>query len=344
MERKSPTIHDIAIACGVSAATVSYVLNDKHIVREETRRRVLRAVRDLQYRPSAVARGLTGKHMDTLGVVFTTDRASPISHPYFAPILDGIMRVALREGQNTTLFTGHLWKDAASSLPILRDGRCDGLLLIAPLIGSDIVPALAEAGVPFVLINEFHGDSRVACVTVDDVAVGHAMTTYLIAQGHRRIAMICGDSKIHCVSLRLEGYRRALEEHGIAFDDRLVFPGEFFEPTIAMRVDAILGIPRNERPTALFCSNDEMALLTMHDLVARGVRVPEEMSIAGVDDVAAAAESDPPLTTIRQPLHEIGARATEILMSMLRGEKEVSRRLTLPTELIARSSVATFGQ
>ncbi len=339
MRARTITIKDVARESGVTAATVSYVLNNTRQVSGLTRERVLQVVRELNYHPSAVARGLSSKRMNTIGVVFPQASASPFSHPYFAPVLDGIADMALQEGQNTTLFTGHIWSDMAHSLPVYRDGRCDGLLLIAPPIESDIVPALRDAGVSFVLISDSFDDPCVSSVTIDDQEAGYTMVKYLLSQGHRRIAMLCGDWSIHSVPLRWAGYVQALTEFGIPYDEALVLRGGFAEPTIAERVEILLEIPKAMRPTALFCFNDEMALFALRDLQMHGVCVPEDISVVGIDDIQMAAQNLPALTTIRQPLHQIGVRSAEILLSLLRDEDAMPRQEKLPTELIVRQSV-----
>src|SRR5579883_2243126 len=148
-----PTIKDVARASGVSPATVSYVLNNgPKRVRPHTRERVLRTMREMNYHPSAVARGLSRKRMNAIGVVFPNEFPTVLGNPYVGPVLDGVLEVATRSHQNVTLFTGQLWSDMARSLPIYCDGRCDGMLLISPWEGSDIVPALLDRGVPFLLI------------------------------------------------------------------------------------------------------------------------------------------------------------------------------------------------
>ena len=339
MRTRTTTIKDVARESGVTAATVSYVLNNTRPVSGLTRERVLRVVRELNYHPSAVARGLSSKRMNTIGVVFPQASASPFTHPYFAPVLDGIADMALQEGQNTTLFTGHVWSDMAHSLPVYRDGRCDGLLLIAPPVESDIIPALRDTGVPFVLISDSFNDPCVSSVTIDDQEAGHTMVKYLLSQGHRRIAMLCGDWSIHSVPLRWAGYVQALEEYGIPYDETLVLRGGFAEPTIAERVERLLQGPRATWPTALFCFNDEMALFALRDLKERGVCVPEEMSVVGIDDIQMSAWSSPALTTIQQPLRQIGVRSAEILLSLLRDGNAAPRQEKLPTKLVIRQSV-----
>jgi len=329
---------DIAKVCGVSPATVSYVLNNKSMIGAETRERVLKAIEELNYRPSAIARGLSSKRMNSLGVVFPYNVDSPILNPYYAPLLDGIMRVALREHQNTTLYTGHDWVDARSSLPLFQDGRTDGLILISPRVELDIVEALAQTGTPTVVIDD--DDRRVSAVYIDDVAVGRVLTEYLIGIGHRRIAMFCGSRGARCVPRRQQGYEEAFQNARISHDPSLSLPGDFERESAHERVDQILDMPKDRRPTAIVCTNDLIAVLSLERLIERGVDVPGDISIVGVDDTREASFCTPRLTTVRQPLGEMGIMATEMLLNQIRNESPVRYRKAFKTELIVRESTA----
>ena len=319
---------------------MSYVLNNKNVVRRETRERVLQVIEQLNFRPNAVARGLLSKRLNTLGVVLPSNVRSPILHPYYAPVLDGIMAVALRMEQNTTLFTGHTWINARESLPVFRDGRVDGLLLICPPIGLDLIPALTTAGMPFVLIDCQYEDPRVNEVTIDDVLAAKLMTHYLFDLGHRRIAFICGASHSPYVGLRVKGFQRAHDDANIAFDRASVLEGDYTRESLESRIHFVASLPASARPTAIMVANDEMALDAMKILQSMGLRVPEEISVTGFDDNLGASSAHPPLTTIRQPLRDIGSRATEILLDVIANDEASPRKETMPIELIVRESTA----
>jgi LacI family transcriptional regulator len=335
------TILDVAKASGVSPATVSYVLNNgPRAVRPETRERVLLAIQKLGYEPNAVARGLRRKRMETFGIVLPHPHTDLITSPYFAPVMNGILHVAMQKQQNTTIFTGATWSDAERSLPIYCDGRCDGLILLSPPMDSGIVPALAAKSVPFVLLSDVSDDPNVSSVDVDNTAAAREMVRHLLAQGHRRIAVLCGGAQARSANQRLRGYRLALEDHGIEFDPSLVFPGHY---TAASGYENGLAAARRTeqcRPTALFCCNDEIALGAYRALEESGLRIPEEMSVVGFDDIASAASYRPPLTTVRQPLMQLGDRAARLLLARIEGEIPGGQKETLPTEVIVRESVA----
>jgi DNA-binding LacI/PurR family transcriptional regulator len=341
LRQHTPTIKDVGRKSGVSSATVSYVLNNgPRAVRPETRERVLRAIRDLGYRPSPIARGPKSRIMGTLGVVFPHNSYSLITNPYFISILDGIMSTAENRDQNTIILTRRVFANARQSIRVHCDGHCDGLLLIAPPVDCPIVAALQERAIPFVLISDVSDDPTVTCVDVDNVEAFEQVSTYVIRQGHRKMALLHGDSQLGSVAPRILGYRRALEAAAIAYEDTLILPGKYEEESGYERACIAMDLPSAQRPTALLCGNDLVALGALRALRERNIRVPEDVSLVGFDDIPDAATCVPPLTTVRQPLQRIGERAVERLFAQIHdgippGEKEL-----LPTELVIRESVA----
>jgi DNA-binding LacI/PurR family transcriptional regulator len=336
-----PTIKDVARASGVSPATVSYVLNNgPKRVKAHTKERVLRTMREMNYHPSAVARGLSRKRMNAIGVVFPNEFPTVLGNPYVGPVLDGILEVATRSHQNVTLFTGQLWSDMAHSLPVYCDGRCDGLILISPREGSDIISALLDRNVPFLLIGAMADEPSASSVDVDNVEAAKSLVAYLIEQGHRRIAYMGGNEDIQSARLRYEGYRLALQEAGIPYETDLVLEGFYTQISGYDRGRALAAWPKEDQPTALFCGSDEIAMGALQALKDSGVSVPKDISVAGFDDIAAAATSAPPLTTVRQPLHRLGERGAEILLARINERQTVGHRESHTAELIIRESVA----
>jgi len=339
---RAATLSDVARRAGVSINAVSSVVNRSRVgtrVSEETRGRIQRAAAELDYHPNAAARRLSGKRMNTLGVVCYRAFQSPFSSAYFAPILDGIGEAAAQHQQDMMLFTGHHWEDAQHSLPLFCDGRCDGLLLIGPHTATDIVGALLDRQMPFTLINNRWDDPRASWVDVDDIAAAAAMTSYLLDAGHRRIALLCGDLFVQCVPRRVEGYTQAFAAHGLPVDPALIVQGSFMPPSTAERVTALLAQPAATRPTALFCMNDVMALEALEALAQNGVRVPEEVSVVGFDDTTPG--SNPLLTTVHQPLNTLGMRAVDLLLAQIDTQPDTNRKGGTdiqPTELIIRHS------
>jgi DNA-binding LacI/PurR family transcriptional regulator len=342
--KNAPTLLDVARQAGVSRVAASVVINGARSgtrVSPETRKRIEEAAASMGYHPNAVARGLVRGRMNTIGIVRIVT-GTDLSDPYFGPLIHAITTVALRHKQFTTLFFGQMWQDARQSLPLYCDGRCDGMLLLAPpQEDSDIIPALLKTHVPFVLVGEQYEAPGVTSVDVDSVAESRKIVNYLIGLGHRRIACLDTFSFLsHSVALRVTGYREALRDHGIEDDPRLVLSGYIYYESVKERIETLMALPKEQRPTAIFGVTDGTAIWVLDILREMGINVPEEMSVAGFDDFPPAATATPALTTIRQNPYGVGARAAELLLEMIEGKTEPGSKEFIPAELIVRQSTA----
>ncbi len=340
---RAATIRDVAKDSGVSIATVSYVINNgPRQVDPATRARVIAATERLQYHPSTMARGMNRKQLDCLGVVFPLAIPSLASDSYFSAILDGIIQVATEHEQNVVLYTGLKWKGRAS-LPAFRDRRVDGLLLIATLTDSDIVPTLTEAGLPFVLINGSVPGTDVSSVDIDNAAAAAQVVAYLQGLGHRRIALLGGLPNSPSTRPRRDGYLAAMSGGGLPVDPLLLREGSYTQSWGYEGMRQLLALP--EPPTAVFAGGDGIALGVYRACAEAGVSVPGGMSIVGFDDAEFTRHLSPPLTTVRQPLTEIGAASAALLLDRLShgsGEEGpvTATQIVLPSELVIRGSTA----
>lgn len=319
MRRSSrATLQDVAREAGVSAMTVSVVLNGARSatrVSDATRARILAAAELLRYTPNAAARGLQRRRMDTLGVVAVIDGGE--LNLYFLEVLNGILEAAVKHGQNATVFSLPHWEDGEERILEFADGRVDGLLFIGPIFSASFAETL-HARIPYVTI---HGDGvplQMYNLTVNDEGGAYRITRYLIEQGHRRILHLTGSLELSGARYRLAGYRRALEESEIPYDESLVLYGGFWTGSGWERMNRFLRLHKGEPlPTAAFCASDAIASGCMEALTAHGLRVPEDLSIVGFDDTLNARMTAPPLTTMRQPFRQMGQRAVEMLLSQI---------------------------
>ncbi|BDI32522.1 HTH-type transcriptional repressor PurR [Capsulimonas corticalis] len=340
------TIKDVAERSGVSKATVSYILNNRPIpIGVETRERVLAAMRDLNYRPVSARQSSSAKRTNTVGVIFPSFGGRLVDLPYYNYLIDGILFVAIQSKWNTLLFNCETWEDAHQSLRSYCDGSCAGLILIGPSPMGDLVVALKERGIPFILINTGTQQSDISSVDIDNEAAAVQAVRYLIDEGHRRIAMLPGAAGHDSTQLRVRGFRRALTEAGLKYREEWVMPGEYSEESGYQRTHLLLQAESHpsKRPTALFCGNDLVAQGAYQALAERNISVPDDMSVIGMDDQLFARTMNPPLTSIRQPLQEIGERALTILMAQIdQGavKDRTVRKVLLPVELVRRRSVA----
>jgi DNA-binding LacI/PurR family transcriptional regulator len=333
------TMRDVAERSGVSTATVSYVLNNRGgEVSPETRERVLAAMKELNYRPRAVAYGERSTRTNTVGVLFPNADHSLITHPYFTLLLDGILQHAQSRQGHVTLFTVTGWTDIRQSLRLYCDGRCDALVVIAPEAGADLLTALGEKTLPFVLVNA-GTPSGVAAVDVDNQAAARDAVERLLRLGHRRIAYL-GETQTNTnAEQRRAGWEQALRAAGQGIDPLLCPDGYLTVTSGRERTEPLLRLPADQRPTALFCGNDWVASGALEAARARGVRVPEDLALVGFDDLPHAAQTDPPLATVRQPLQAMGEAAAQLAFALAGGEPP--RTLLLPTAFLARESLGS---
>lgn len=333
------TIRDVARASGVSVATVSYVINNgPRPVREETRRVVLAAMEELEYHPNAMARALVSRRLNTLGVLFGRVEPAIVTNQYVTGVLEGVMSAAAERGFNVTLFTQR-WKDAATSAMPLRDGRCDGVLAIAPPSDNDMVEGLAGLPLPVIVVSAaVDPGTGLPFVDVDNEQGVRLAVRHLVELGHRRIAHLAGEVSQPSAGERRRGYLAAMAEATLPVPaDYLVTArynlGAGYEPTLRL-----LHLP--QPPTAIVAGNDALAISALEAARELGVSVPEQLSIVGFDDTPAASMVTPPMTTIRQPMARIGEWATRLLVDRIDGVPVDRLAHRARPELVVRGSTA----
>jgi len=333
------TLKDIAKKSGVSTATVSYVVNNgPKSVMPETRARVLAAIAAMNYHPNAHARGLRGKKTNTIGVVFPHVVHEPFENAYFGPVLGGIIDAATQRKKATMLFTAFDFDEVETCAPSLCDGRCDGFLILAPRRTTRLVGDLQARNVPVVVVGTHPEGAEALTVDADNVKGGHLATRHLIEIGHRRIGIISDGDPRTCSLERLEGYRKALDEAGIEFDPSFVCDIAPYEAG-----DDELGqwlVARREMITAVFCTQDYIAARAIEAAGQCGLHVPNDLSVVGFDDNICAVTSEPPMTTIRQPMRQIGLRAAEALFDCIDAVDSEPTGILFDVQLIQRASSA----
>lgn len=337
------SIREVAARAGVSLGTVSKVLNNSSgaQIATGTKERVRIAALELGYYPSAVARALVRQQTDTLGVIFPQfNLESPIRGGFFSYVFNEILESAHRHEQDMTILSGRSWKNAQVSLPQFRDGRCDGYVVFFQFDGSDLIESFLDSQVPFVLVNDYRDDARLSCVDVDNHESAFAATRYLLSLGHRHIAHLPGNIPHAPVEGRLQGYKDALENAGIPFDPRLAPAGDYYFESVAERVTNLMQLPETERPTAIFCGADGIASSALRTLARLGLRVPEDVSVIGHDDLPEASQEYPSLTTMRQPFSRIGEAVVDELLSVINNIENRGSKRFLHAELIVRDSTA----
>ncbi|MCX7680628.1 MAG: LacI family transcriptional regulator [Anaerolineae bacterium] len=332
------TIVDVAREAGVSYTTVSRVLNNKENVKPETRERVLTAMTRLGYVVDQRARSLAGGHSQVIGLL-----VHDLGTSYIGLIIRGIEAELAPAQYDLLLYTTHRRKTKESVyVATLTRGLADGLLIVLPRNPGAYLETLRVSNFPYVLIDHRGVSEEISAVTAANWQGGYTATEYLIKLGHRRIGHITGSMDQGCARDRLEGYKAALADHGIPFDPELVQEGDFFQPAGYNGTRALLNLP--DPPTAIFAANDVMAFGAMEAIRECNLRIPEDVSVMGFDDIPEASRVHPPLTTIQQPLEEMGRLATRMLLERLRDPAIGPRRVELPTRLIVRQSCQPPGR
>ncbi|MCS7220532.1 MAG: LacI family DNA-binding transcriptional regulator [Anaerolineae bacterium] len=328
------SIKDIAKVAEVSHSTVSRALRDSPLISDETKARIQRIAQEMGYSPSAIARSLVTKRTQTLGLVVTS-----IADPFVAEIVRGIEERALDEGYSVILCQSQADPEREiAAVEILREKRVDAIIVTASRVGSLYLPLLEKLAVPIVLVNNQQEGRYVHSVGTDNVQGGRLAAHYLLALGHTRIGYITGPEWAAASRQRLEGARQALQGQGLDLDPALIAQGDGRAEGGEEAMAHLLSHPTP--PTAVFCYNDMTAIGAMRAVQRAGLRVPEDISIIGYDDVALAAYVTPPLTTIKQRKYEMGFWATEIALALLNGEETIENIL-VPGELVVRESCAS---
>ena len=331
--KRVATLKDVAERVGVHITTVSTVLNSTRSstrVSKETRARVEQAASELNYRPNAVARGLTRGRMNTLGVLFMFKEIEQdvLTNYYASGILQGIVGSASAASFNVTLFT--------QPSTFVHDNRTDGVVVIAPPIGSPMMADLAAEGMPLITIASRSEEHGIAAVDVDNELGARLAVEHLLKLGHRRIAHLMGYDDQLDAAIRRDTYCATLKTAGITPTSGFILPTRFSNQWAYDATCRLLALP--EPPTAIFASNDAIAAAAIQAACDQGVSVPAQLSVVGFDDMPAAAIMTPSLTTVRQPLTELGKLAGTLLIARITGEEVAAKTHLLAPELVVRQS------
>ena len=326
------TIREVAERAGVSATTVSHVLNGTRRVDPGTVTRVTRAIEELGYRPNAVARSMRHGQTYTIGVVIPD-----VSNPFFADLARAIEDATFAGGYSAIFCNsdGDEGKEARY-LDVLLSKKVDGLLLVSAGQSSERLRHVVDTGPPMVIVDRELDDLGVSQVMVDNHEGGRLAGRYLVGLGHRRIGVIVGPDILRPSARRLDGFRAELAAAGADLPDDLVARGSFRSREGRAAMQSLLRLP--ERPTAVFAENDLMALGAMGAIHDAGLRIPHDISIMGFDDVAFSELSTPGLTTVSQPVPQMAATAMRLLFERLHDRTLAPTRVVLPVSLVERRS------
>ena len=319
---------DVAQAAGVSVATVSKVVNGRYGVSEATYAKVLGVIDELGYETSLGARSLRSHTTNVIGVLVAE------FEPFSTELLKGVSDAIHGTGYELLAFSGG-HRDITIGWERRSLSRLGGTLVDGAII---VTPTVLDAGssIPVVAIDPHTGPSDVPTVDADNLAGAVLATEHLLDLGHRRIAHLSGRTDLESSRLREQGYRTAMAAAGVEVDEALVRSGGYRPETATDPVRELLTLP--DRPTAIFAANDLTAIRTIEVATELGLRVPEDLSVVGFDNVPESALCTPALTTISQPLREMGTAALDLLVRILQGREVESTHVRLPTAMVERGS------
>ncbi|MFV9568200.1 LacI family DNA-binding transcriptional regulator [Thermoanaerobacter mathranii] len=324
-------IREVAKRAGVSVATVSRVLNGSDSVSEETKERVLKAIKELNYHPNLLGRNL--RRAETRMILALMPN---VSNPFYARVVKGIEDVAHKNGYNVMLCnTDSDINREKAYLELLKNRLADGVIFMAPVMSKEELTLIGQ-NYPVIQCCEYIEGAGVSYVSIDNFSAAYKAVRHLIGLGHKRIGMISCENELVSTKQREAGYRKALEDSGLEFDEKLMKYGDYSFKSGVRAAKQLLAM--EERPTAIFAISDIMAIGAIRAIKEEGLKVPEDIAVVGFDDISFASMYDPMLTTISQPKYDLGCVAMELLIKHISGKLEEPQRIFLEHELIIRES------
>ncbi len=331
---RSMNLEDIARISGFSRSTVSRVLNNDPNVRDSTRQRVREVIHTTNYSPNLAARGLAAGRTYILGMVIPRSIAAVFGDPYSPILIRGVAAACNALDYSIMLWLADQEFERHKIHRILDSGLVDGILVTAATEDDPVVTALCDSDMPLVTIGRLPNLDEISYVDVDNKQGALDAVTHLLRLGNRRVACIGSPLNTGVGLDRMAGYLAALERRGILVEAELIVEGDFSEMSGYAAMQRLL----SHAPDAVFAFSDSMALGALRALREANMRVPEEVAVVGFDDFPPAAQSVPPLTTVRQPTERTGRMAVELLTDIIERPSESCQRVILPTELVVRQS------
>ncbi|SDY00724.1 LacI family transcriptional regulator [Evansella caseinilytica] len=322
------TIKDVAKLANVAVSTASYVLNGVDKVSPKTKEKVLEAARQLNYQKNGFAADLKRTKTNTIALIL-----DDISGPFYSVLVEGVQDIVSKEGYGLVACSSH-GGASSTAVKFLTEKRADGCIVFSHKMTDDIIRSASSGNYPIVLLDRKLECDSTVMIEVDNEDGGYHATDFLLKNGHKKIAYISGPAESYNSRMRFAGYKKALEDAGVGLDSKWVFEGDFTNRGGELATTMLLA--QSDKPTAIFYGNDEMAIGGMAALKRAGLKIPDDISIIGFDDILEAKYVN--LTTVKQPKYELGALSAHIIFRMLNGE-EVERSSKLYTEIIERQSV-----
>ncbi|HEU4323993.1 MAG TPA: LacI family DNA-binding transcriptional regulator [Roseiflexaceae bacterium] len=330
------TIEQIAQIAEVSRSTVSRVLNEHPSVRPEVRDRVLRVIKEYNYTPHAAARSLAGSRTDIIGLLIPRTAGVIFADPFFGCIIQSVTETCSSMGYYLMLSMITAEMEESFYNRTLRSRHFDGIILLSSDVDDPLLPLLIKDQMPFVLIGSHPYFQNLTTIDADNREGARAATAHLLELGHKRIGTITGPLQMDSAIARRDGYKRALLEAGIPIVPELIISSDYTQEGGYHAAQYLLR--QTVRPTALFVGSDTMAMGVLRACHELGLRIPQDIALVGFDNLPTAQYANPPLTTVNQPITEMGATAVRVLIERIKNTRYDHRQLRLPTHLVVRES------
>jgi len=323
------TIKDVANLAGVAVSTASYALNNSPRVSQETKEKVLAAAKQLNYQPNGIARDLKLSKTNTIGLIL-----SDLSGPFYSELIKGVQDITIANGYDLIAISSLGGKNS-TAVKFLKEKRADGIIILAHNIDNNLIISAAREDMPIVLLDRPLKAKYVLNIQVDNEGGAYKAVEHLIALGHRKIVYLSGPNNSYDNLKRFEGYKKALITHNISFSKRWLYQGNFTKE--GGYHAAKLMLLQDDLPDAIFAANDEMAIGVIEAFKEAGLKIGEDVALVGFDDIQLAKYVNPSLTTVKQPMKEMGVLAAQQIFQALNGNFSTDYIL-LETELIIRDS------
>ncbi|MCJ7626448.1 MAG: LacI family transcriptional regulator [Anaerolineaceae bacterium] len=332
------TLQEIANQAGVSLSTVSRVINNHPNVSDKVRNRVLKIIEETGYQPNAAARSLASQRSRVIGLVIPRSVHTFFTDPYFSRLTQGVAQACNLRDYTLSLFLFHTLDDDRKLFPrVSGKGFLDGVILQATP-GDTFVQQLSQGNIPFIVIGRPHLTEGVSYLDVDNINGAYTAVAHLIHLGHRRIATITGPLSTSVGKDREQGYHKAMSDRGFSVNGELIVESDFTENGGYNAAKHLL----RQKPDAIFVASDTLTLGAMRALREAGLSIPRDIAIVGYDDLPPARYTNPPLTTIRQPILRFGIKAVETLLDIIKNGNTPNRRIIFETELVIRASCGSL--
>ena len=336
--KKKITIKDVAKKADVSPSTVSRVISDNPNISEQTKDKVKKIMNELNYHPNAIARSLVKQETNTLGLVMSRSTEMAFANPFFSEIIQGIAKSTKEQHYNLMISSSDDYKsEYEETIKLYKDGRVDGLIIMASRVNDKLISTLKDMNCPFVLIGRSPESTNIPRVDNANIEAAYKMTNFLINNGSQKIALLSGPAGYVVSRDRIQGYKNALKDNKITFKENLIKYTEFDYESGYQVVEKI-----SEETIAkldhIFALDDLLAVSVINVLLDRGYKIPEDIGVVGFNDQPIAKYINPKLTTVKVPIKEMGKKAAEMLIKIINVDSYHGEEVIVPTNIISRQT------